>query len=168
MARRVEDLELILDIISGPDGKDHRVPPVAPVNVGAVPSKELKVAFFVDDGYSKPTGEIQETVKLAADALGGEGLKVKQDRPEKFAEAQDLWLDLLIPSWAIGARYYQQEYARMANTEVSEKRLFITEFMLKWLDHLYATGKYTPERHFQLEVALEKYAARMLAFHGQL
>ena len=28
MARRVEDLELVLDIISGPDGQDHRVPPV--------------------------------------------------------------------------------------------------------------------------------------------
>ena len=164
MARRVEDLELILDIISGPDGKDHHVPPVAPANVGAVSSKELRVAFFVDDGYSKPTDITQETVKLAADAISGEGVKVKQDRPDNFAEAQDLWLDLLIPSWAIGARYYQQEYARLANTEVSEKRLFMTEFNIRWLDHLYATGKYSPRRHLQLEVALEKYAARMLAF----
>ena len=32
----------------------------------------------------------------------------------------------MIPSWAIAARYCQEEYARMANSKVSEKRLFVT------------------------------------------
>ena len=167
MARHVEDLGMVLDIISGPDGKDRRVAPVLPAKYTDVSTEKLKVAFFLDDGFSQPTHEVQQTVKHAAESLRSHVSQVAENRPEDFAEGQDLWLDLMVPSWAIAARYWQQEYARMAHSKVSEERMFLSEFMLRWIDHLYKTGNYGPQQHFQSEMKLERYAERMLAFMGK-
>jgi amidase len=164
MARHVEDLGVVLDIISGPDGKDRRVPPVAAEMSSNKSVENLKVAYFLDDGFSTPTQEIQDAVKRATDSLRSHVSQVTENRPDVFAEGQDLWLYLMVPSWAVAARYWQHEYAHMAGTTVSPRRLFLSEFLLKWIDHLYGTGRFSPERHFELEIALERYTARMLAF----
>ena len=164
MARHVEDLGFVLDIISGPDGRDRRVPPAAAEKPLSASTEKLKVAFFLDDGHSAPTPEVQDAVRRAADSLRSHVGQVTENRPDTFAEGQDLWLYLMVPSWAVAARYWQHEYARMAGTTVSPQRLFLSEFLLKWIDHLHGTGRFSPERHFELEIALECYTARMLAF----
>ncbi len=167
MARHVEDLTLILDIISGPDGKDPRVAPVPKTPLDDTPIEKLKVAYFIDDGFGTPNEEVQDAVKQAAEAIDNYGIKTMDARPDGFSEGQDLWLDLMVPSWAISARYWQHEYARMAHSKVSEERMFLSEFMLRWIDHLYETGKYGPQQLFEAEMKLERYAERMLAFMGQ-
>ena len=164
MARHVKDLGMVLRVISGPDGRDPRTMPVSLRNPSDVQSDGLKIAYFTDDGLSEPTEETQDAVEKAVEYLRSIGATVIKDRPPSFAEAMDLWAPIMIPSWAVTTRYWQQEYARLAGCRVSEERLFLTEWMLMWLDFLCQSGEYTPEHHNRLQVALEHYQQRMLAF----
>ena len=54
MARYVEDLELALEIISGPDQVDPYVVPVPIKNSSQVDPAMLKIAFFTDNGLVSP------------------------------------------------------------------------------------------------------------------
>lgn len=63
MARYVEDLALVLPIISGPDGCDPHCPPVHLKDPKEVDVHTLKVAYFLDDGVSHLSHEIAETLK---------------------------------------------------------------------------------------------------------
>jgi amidase len=164
MARHVEDLDLVLRIISGPDGRDPRAMPVSLSKPQDVQCKKLKIAYFTEDGYGEPTAETKAAVEKAVDVLRKSGATVIKDRPDCFKDAMDIWMPILIPSWAITTRYLQTEYARLGGSRVSEERLFLTEWMLKWLDFLYQSGDYEPEDHFRLQFALERYQQQMLAF----
>ena len=66
MARHVEDLELVLRVISGPDGTDYNTVPAPLFPVREVPLDKLKVAYFIDDGVAMPSKETQESVERAA------------------------------------------------------------------------------------------------------
>lgn len=163
MSRHIEDLALVLSIISGPDGRDARTMPVEMRNPTEVQCGILKVAFFTDDGFAQPTAETIAAVEKTAKCLRPVCATVVEDRPQCFAEAMDIWAPVMIPSWAAAARYWQREYARMADTHVSKERFFITEWLINWLDHLEESGNYTPEHHQMLEVKLERYQQHMLA-----
>ena len=67
MARRVEDLCALMPILLGSDGEDHTV---IPMPYTEVPVKDLRVAYFTDNGFAEPDGETQEVVREAAKALG--------------------------------------------------------------------------------------------------
>jgi amidase len=79
MARFVEDLELALTILQGNDGKDPHAPPV-PLGA-AIPLKNLRVAYYSDNGISSVTKEIKTLVKNAALSLKGVVAKVEEKYP---------------------------------------------------------------------------------------
>ena len=87
IARRVEDLELLLPIISGPDGVDPFVYPVPLGDPAAVRLRGLRVAMFTDNGVRTPTPETVAAVRAAADALADAGAAVLERRPPGFDEA---------------------------------------------------------------------------------
>ena len=62
LARWVEDLELVLRVICGPDGRDPRAVPVALGKSSDVYSDRLKVAYFDDDGVSESTAATKHAV----------------------------------------------------------------------------------------------------------
>ena len=57
MARRVEDLALLLPLIAGPDGEDPHVAPVPLGDPAAVAVDGLRVVMFTDNGIMTPTLE---------------------------------------------------------------------------------------------------------------
>jgi amidase len=59
LARSVEDLALVLSLISGPDGVDPHVHPVALNDINEVDLHVLRIAYFIEDGIS----EIDEAIK---------------------------------------------------------------------------------------------------------
>jgi len=63
MARSVEDLALVLPLISGPDGRDPHVPPVSLKDPREVDVRTLRVAYFLEDGVSHWSHEIVETLE---------------------------------------------------------------------------------------------------------
>lgn len=76
MARSVEDLALILPIISGPDGLDPHVAPVSLKTPREVDIRKLRVAYFVEDGVSHPTDEVIEILEQVAAELRKQTAKV--------------------------------------------------------------------------------------------
>jgi amidase len=90
LARRVEDLALLMPIISGPDDWDARMAPVPLGDPAAVDLKSLRVAFYLSNGVQEPTAEIQALVKQCVAYFSKLGCKVKQDQPPKMNELAEV------------------------------------------------------------------------------
>lgn len=91
MARRVEDLSAMMQVLAGSDGED----PTA-VDLGFTPLdsrrlSELRVAFFTDDAVP----EVAAVVRSAAQALSGTVRSIEESRPGCFGETYDLEMKLL-------------------------------------------------------------------------
>ena len=91
MARFVEDLWLLLPILCGPDNVDSGVIPM-PLAKRLGPVKGLKVAWYGDDGITKPTRQTTAAVRAAANALRAAGCKVTEARPPGLVEAREVTL----------------------------------------------------------------------------
>jgi len=90
LARRVEDLALLLPIISGPDNWDATMAPVPLGDPAAVNLKSLRVAYYLTNGVKDPTPEIQAVVKQCVAYFTKLGCKVKQDAPPKMKELSEV------------------------------------------------------------------------------
>ena len=91
IARRVDDLALILPIIAGPDGEDPHIAPVALRDPADVAIHGLRVAWFADNGIETPTPETKTTVEAAAEALRAAGARMEDRIPPDQGRAADLW-----------------------------------------------------------------------------
>jgi amidase len=67
MARHVEDLQALMPILLGPDGEDATV---IPMPYPGDPVKNLRIAYFTDNGFAEPDSETQAVVTEAGRALG--------------------------------------------------------------------------------------------------
>lgn len=91
IARYVEDLELILPIISGVDDEDPHAAPVLLRDPRRVDLRSLRVLFFTDNGVRKPTPETVQVVAAAAKALVQAGARVEERLPPGLDRANELW-----------------------------------------------------------------------------
>jgi len=90
LARRVEDLALMLPLLCGTDWRDPSVVPVPLGDPAAVEVKNLRVAFHTDNGLVAPTPEIAEAVRDSARALADAGARVEEARPAALAQTAEL------------------------------------------------------------------------------
>ncbi len=95
LARRVEDLELLLPIIAGPDGHDPHVAPVELRDPSAVRIEGLRVVTFGDNGLRTPTPETIVAVQAAAGALANEGARVEEGLPPGLDDVWQAWDGLI-------------------------------------------------------------------------
>ena len=106
MARYVSDLKLALRILAGPDGIDSGV---VPVRVWRSPLLDgLRVAWYADDGMSRPTPAIAAAVKAASRALSAAGCVVTEERPPQLSEAYQVTLGF----WGRKFMTYDRMYER--------------------------------------------------------
>jgi amidase len=91
MARRVEDLELLLPILAGPDGEDPHVMPVALGDPSVVDIGSLQVVAFSDNGIRTPTAETVLAVQAAARAIAETGAQVRDEIPPGLDDAWAAW-----------------------------------------------------------------------------
>src|SRR3981081_2208223 len=94
MARTVEDLKVLFEVMQGPDDGD---PSAAPVPVRWPVRdylKKLRIGYFEDDGRTPVTAETRAAVGAAADALKCAGFKVEPFRPEGLESARQQWWQL--------------------------------------------------------------------------
>jgi amidase len=90
MARRVEDIALLMPILSGPDNWDATMAPVPLGDYKAVDLKKLRVAYYTTNGITDPTPELQATVKQCVAYFTKLGCKVSEDKPPKMGELADV------------------------------------------------------------------------------
>jgi amidase len=95
LARRVDDLALILPLIAGPDGEDPHVAPVPLADPAHVEVDRLRVVAFTDNGVMPPTPETAATVEAAGAAVAATGAAVEWRVPPGLDEAWQAW-DALI------------------------------------------------------------------------
>ena len=90
MARYVEDLALLLPIISGPDWNDPAIVPMPLGDPADVDISGLRVCFYTDNGIRTPTAETVAAVRAAVDALADAGCAITEDVPSVIAENPDI------------------------------------------------------------------------------
>jgi len=93
MARYVEDLILLLPILSGPDGIDPYIVPMPLLDSAAINVRDLRVCFHTDNGVLTPTPETAEVVQNAAAALAGIGCIVEEARPPGIESSYQIHQD---------------------------------------------------------------------------
>jgi amidase len=142
MARSVADLGLILPIITGEDGYDAGVISMPLQSPQAVKLKNLRVAYYTDNGIVSSTLETQQTVHKTAQALAEAGLIVEEKRPPHIEHSFAL-LRRLVPDSSAGLRRFLQtigttEFHRGTQQVIDESRQHAsstTEYM-GWLYQL--------------------------------
>ena len=90
MARYVEDLALVLPIISGPDWSDPFIVPVPLGDPADVDISRLRVCFYTDNGIGTPTPETIAAVRSAVAALADTGCAIEEDVPSIIAENPEI------------------------------------------------------------------------------
>jgi amidase len=94
MARRVDDLALLLAVIAGPDGVDPHSVPIVLGDPAQVAVDRLRVVAFTDNGIVTPTPETMAAVEVAAAALAATGATVEWRVPPT-ALASEAWRGLV-------------------------------------------------------------------------
>ncbi|MFC6022702.1 amidase [Plantactinospora solaniradicis] len=79
MARSIRDLALAYSLLAGPDGTDGfaTVPREFDAGLGASPDRPVRVGWLVDSGLGPIDPEVAATVRKAAEALAGAGIRVE-------------------------------------------------------------------------------------------
>ena len=153
MARYVEDLALILSIISGPDWDDPHIVPMPLGNPADVDISGLRVAFYTDNGLRVPTDEIVAAVRSAANALADAGCLVEEDLPRAIPDNPDINNQLSQGDGQAGARRLLAKYG---TTETHE---WMTRLLEKASENMVSVGEYTAV----LE-QIDSYRSAMLGF----
>jgi Asp-tRNA(Asn)/Glu-tRNA(Gln) amidotransferase A subunit family amidase len=94
MARTAADLQLLFEVMAGPDDGDPSSAPVPLRKVGPEELKQTRIGYFEDDGRTPVTPETRSAVRAAAAALSRAGFEVIPFRPEGLEEARRLWWKL--------------------------------------------------------------------------
>ena len=91
MARTVEDLKILFEVMQGPDDADTCAAPIPLRWPKADELKRLRIGCFEHDGRTPVMPEIRAAVRAAAEALSRAGFNVEPFRPEGLEEARLLW-----------------------------------------------------------------------------
>jgi len=149
MARTVEDLALLLQIIAGPDGNDPWIVSVPWRDPHGVSLNGLRVAFHADNNIRKADAACGDTVQKAVKALESAGCRIEELVPADLAETYELGNRL----WrAAGSATVKRLLASNGTTDVSPP-------LRPWL-----TGTPPPDQDWTaLLEQLDRARSRMLA-----
>ena len=104
MARYIDDLEAVLDLIVGADGLDQRSGQVALGPKGELHPSELTVYPLPTNGRVRPTPEMEAAVWKSARVLEEQGAQVKAWSGPDLSRTFEVWAALLAET---GTRYDQ-------------------------------------------------------------
>ena len=153
MSRYVEDLVLILPIISGVDWKDPAIVPMHLGNPKNVEISKLRVAFHTDNGIATPTKDIQDAVKSAADSIANAGASVEEKCPSGIEQALELNAGLIIGDGCAWIKNLLDEYG--------------TKECHPWIQQLFnlaQDNKLTLPQFSELFFRLDLFRSQMLSF----
>lgn len=94
LARAVEDLGLLFDVLTGDAFELGGEELDARRSAARAHLKGLRVGWYADDGQAPVTPETFGAVKKAAESLRGAGLMIEEWRPPCAGRATELWLSL--------------------------------------------------------------------------
>lgn len=116
IARTVDDLALLLPILSGPDGVDPAIVLMPLGDPRTVDLSKLRVAFHTDNGILTPTPDTQEAVRKAAGILSDAGAGVDEARPPGIEESLDLAMRLYFADGGAAVRRLLRRFGTTEHT----------------------------------------------------
>ena len=117
MARRVQDLILVLPIIVGPDGKDPAIVPMPLLSPDSVELKNMRIAVHSFNGLLAPVAEMTDAVNSAAKVLSEAGCNVTEGIPESLKRTSELFERL---DSADGRTWVRRLLRKAGTTQVSQ------------------------------------------------
>ena len=90
MARRVSDLRLLFDVLTGRELSPTDSPDES--SATRLHLQRQRVAYYTDDAVASVTAETRAAVETAARILGEAGLQPEEVRPPGIERGHDLWL----------------------------------------------------------------------------
>ncbi|CAI8007847.1 Fatty-acid amide hydrolase 2 [Geodia barretti] len=153
MARYVEDLALILPIISGPDWDDPHIVPMPLDDPSDVDIGKLRVAYYAHNGVNTPTEEIMAATRTTALALDDVCASVVEDLPRAIPDNPDINNQM---SQADGQAAARRLLAKYGTTETHE---WIARLLEKASENMVSVQEYTA----MLE-RVDAYRSEMLGF----
>jgi amidase len=117
IARTVADLELILRVIAGPDGRDPFVAPVPLRDSSAVELRGLRVGWHADNGIFTPTAEVQAATVAAVEALADAGASTREVIPGPMPKSLEGLLSMFI--WSADGGAWIQRMLDAAGTRTA-------------------------------------------------
>jgi Asp-tRNA(Asn)/Glu-tRNA(Gln) amidotransferase A subunit family amidase len=91
MARTIEDVRILFEVMAGWDDGDPCAAPVDLREIHETVVRSMPIGFFEDDGRTPVTAATREAVRYAAFTLSSCGFRVDSFRPEGLEEARRLW-----------------------------------------------------------------------------
>jgi len=82
MARYVQDLRLLLDVIEGPDFVDPHARRAPRVTAEQTDPQTLRVGFHLNNGLAEPETDICSAIQSVIDRLANSGLSIAEHRPD--------------------------------------------------------------------------------------
>ena len=149
MARYVEDLWTAFQVIAGPDGVDPFIHPVPLGDPATIDPRDLRVAYFADNGTVSPTAEVEAALRSAAGGLASSGVSVAEDKPSDIADGSVT--SILIADGGAGVR-------RLVDNAGTKQ---VHERMRRFVEDVepLSTAEYTA-----LLEQMDAYRSRMLSF----
>ena len=95
LARHIEDLVLMMGLLTGPDGVDSAVADVPFSSLDERQFEGLRIAFHTDNGCCPASREIAAVVRCAAAELAPDVTLSEEARPACVSESYDLEMKLL-------------------------------------------------------------------------
>jgi len=153
MARHAEDLVAVLPLLAGSDGRDPTAIGMPAGNPRNVSLRDLRIAFYTDNGMAAADAEVRAVIHAAAAALARDAALVEEAHPACLAAAYDLEMKLLGPDGGDSLRAY---LAALGSTRVHP-------LLTGWLDKLerYRTDLAGFAAYW---AEVDSYRAEMLAF----
>ena len=115
MARYVEDLSTVMPLLIGTDGRDQTTVSMPFDDPRSVRLRDLRVAFYTDNGIAAADGDVSRVVRAAAQSLATEVRVMDAARPTCLESAYDLEMKLLGADGGDGLWQYLEE---LGSTEV--------------------------------------------------
>ncbi len=125
MARYVEDLALVLPIISGPDWRDASVIPMPLADWRAVDVCSLRVAYYTHHAGAEPTHETAMACRRAARVLTGMCATIEEALPPRIEEAYDITREYWSRPESTSSQEWVPDGEFSLTSEQVERHLFI-------------------------------------------
>jgi amidase len=91
MARTIEDVSLLFDVLSGQDVIDPVGAPIGRRRISEDELKQISIGYFADDGLVPVTAETREAIEAAANTLRKQGFKIQPYRPQVLESLRRIW-----------------------------------------------------------------------------
>ncbi len=91
MARTIDDILLLFNVLGGQDPVDPVSPPIPQRQISLADARRLRIGYFEDDGVVPVTPETRQAVLDAVRVLQKQGFDVHPFRPKGLEQARKLW-----------------------------------------------------------------------------